>query len=227
MGSIIISGRSRWRVLQKSRLFPASFRIEARIWRQDNALKHTCGFLCTVGDYARFLVHTLLVLTLTTLLFPALSSSASSEAPSFDCAKARRDDEKAICADPSLGALDRSIDAAYRTARDRLRSDPAALKHLKEEQALTLAGRLDAFAHPSGNGLKYYLTGWRDALARITEPHAGFEGGWASMVTFIDVKGRPDGRFSVKVQGSDMIRGSWACEYNGLGENQGDRLVVA
>jgi uncharacterized protein YecT (DUF1311 family) len=166
-----------------------------------------------------------LPLTLTFVL-TAFQGSADPGAPSFDCAKASREDEKAICADPVLGALDRSLDTAYRNARGRLRSDPAALKHLRQEQALMLAGRRDAFAHPSGVGLRDYLACWRDALDRLAEPRAGFEGGWTSLDTIIEVKGRPDGRFSVKLQGSDPVRGSWTCGYDGVGEKQGERLVV-
>jgi uncharacterized protein len=71
-----------------------------------------------------------LLLALVLVLTAYKSDSASLERPSFDCAKASREDEKAICADPALATLDRSIDAAYRTARERLQSDSAALKHL-------------------------------------------------------------------------------------------------
>jgi hypothetical protein len=167
-----------------------------------------------------------LLLALVLVLTAYKSDSASLERPSFDCAKASREDEKAICADPALATLDRSIDAAYRTARERLQSDSAALKHLSQKQSLMLSGRLGALAHPFGVGLRDYLARWRDALARIAEPRAGFEGGWTSLDTIIEVKGRPDGRFSVKLQGSDPVRGSWTCGYDGLGEKQGERLVV-
>jgi uncharacterized protein len=41
-------------------------------------------------------------------------SSAAGNGPSFDCSKAREPDEKAICADPQLAAIDQLIADAYK-----------------------------------------------------------------------------------------------------------------
>jgi uncharacterized protein len=49
------------------------------------------------------------------MLTAAMSSgSAAPSGPSFDCAKASLPDEKAICADPQLSAIDRLIARAYK-----------------------------------------------------------------------------------------------------------------
>ncbi len=155
-----------------------------------------------------------------------LAAAPATAAPSFDCAKARRTDEKAICADPALAALDLAVDQSYRRARERLR-DAGAQKALRDAQRDMITGRAFAADHPNGAGLKDYLAGWRDALDRIAAPRPGHTGGWANMTVIVDVRPRPDGRFAVKVDGSDPIIGAWRCEYNGIGETRGGRLVVA
>ena len=49
------------------------------------------------------------------MLTPALAllSLAAAGGPSFDCAKARAADEKLVCAEPALGALDRELAGKY------------------------------------------------------------------------------------------------------------------
>ena len=50
------------------------------------------------------------------------------QAQSFDCAKAHTPSERAICAQPSLGALDRAVADAYAAALARPGADAAALR---------------------------------------------------------------------------------------------------
>src|SRR5271170_5853821 len=45
---------------------------------------------------------------------PASPGGAAASAPSFNCSKAKRADEIAICGDPRLAELDRLIDGAYK-----------------------------------------------------------------------------------------------------------------
>src|ERR1700756_5148121 len=47
-----------------------------------------------------------------------LGAPALSHAASFDCAKARTPQEKAICASPKLGRVDEQMAAAYKQALD-------------------------------------------------------------------------------------------------------------
>ncbi len=51
-----------------------------------------------------------------------------SHSPSFDCAKASSDTEKALCQRAELALLDRMLAAAYKAARDRTGADEDALK---------------------------------------------------------------------------------------------------
>ncbi|RJF77188.1 tetratricopeptide repeat protein [Rhodopseudomonas palustris] len=69
--------------------------------------------------------------------------------PSFDCLRARRPVEKAICADRDLANLDREIDAMYRRLlRDNAKAKPAELQALKRAQDSFLARRNTAYGKP-------------------------------------------------------------------------------
>lgn len=46
---------------------------------------------------------------------PSSLAHAGQSGPGFDCAKAAAPDEKAICADPQLSAIDRLVNEAYKT----------------------------------------------------------------------------------------------------------------
>jgi len=69
--------------------------------------------------------------------------------PSFDCKKATRAVEKAICSDPDLSRLDREMDAAYKAALASLTGK--ASKRLKQEQQEFLATRNKSFGKPQYN----------------------------------------------------------------------------
>lgn len=60
------------------------------------------------------------------LLF-ALSVAGSSQAASFDCAKAVTKMEKAICASPELSRLDEVLATSYKSARNRLSTQSASM----------------------------------------------------------------------------------------------------
>lgn len=68
--------------------------------------------------------------------------------PSFDCRRARKAVDKAICADPALADLDRRIDALYRRALRDSAGQPAALRALKQAHASFVAAREAGFGRP-------------------------------------------------------------------------------
>lgn len=69
--------------------------------------------------------------------------------PSFDCAKARRAVEKAICVDPELADLDREVDGAVTLAmRDAAEVGKRAVRTLRREQAEFIARRNTSFGRP-------------------------------------------------------------------------------
>lgn len=64
-------------------------------------------------------------------------------APSFDCAKAKTTNEKAICGDFALARLDRQVSEAYEVAYHNASYDPAEQKKILDAQRafLALAGK--------------------------------------------------------------------------------------
>ncbi|MCD0420379.1 tetratricopeptide repeat protein [Rubrivivax sp. JA1024] len=68
--------------------------------------------------------------------------------PSFDCSRARKAVDKAICADPALADLDRRIDTLYRRALRDSAGQPAALRALKQAHSAFVAARDAGFGRP-------------------------------------------------------------------------------
>ncbi|MGN1290923.1 MAG: hypothetical protein ACI4XG_30720, partial [Bradyrhizobium sp.] len=67
--------------------------------------------------------------------------------PSFDCRKARRPVEKAICANPALADLDREIGAStFRAVREA--GDPRQARELQRDQDQFIARRNAEFGKP-------------------------------------------------------------------------------
>ncbi|MCC8979546.1 hypothetical protein [Bradyrhizobium acaciae] len=82
--------------------------------------------------------------------------------PSFDCRKARRPVEKAICADPALADLDREIGAStFRAVREA--KDPRQARELQRAQDDFIARRNAEFGRP-GYDLQ---TAMRERLRQI------------------------------------------------------------
>ena len=111
------------------------------------------------------IARALLTLSLMVGTAPAVIRSAAA-GPSFDCAKAGKPVEKAICADPALAALDADVAAAYGRAADRVAIDAGAATRLREAQRAFIAERNKAFSMPGydlGRHLadqKHLLEGW-------------------------------------------------------------------
>ncbi len=71
------------------------------------------------------------------LFLAALSIAGPAAAASFDCTKAATPDERAICANPRLSALDVLVDRAYRQARAQIGAHPDDLYPGYATRALT------------------------------------------------------------------------------------------
>ena len=70
--------------------------------------------------------------------FFAASPALSAGGPSFSCAAARTQVERAICADPTLAGLDLSLEGAFRQA---LAEHHDARQDLLDEQRRWVSGR--------------------------------------------------------------------------------------
>lgn len=75
-----------------------------------------------------------------TVSFPAV---VLAQGPTFDCAKASGSIEKMICADPELGALDRTLSAVYSAALSKAANERPPI--LKVEQRGWIKGRNDCW----------------------------------------------------------------------------------
>lgn len=69
--------------------------------------------------------------------------------PSFNCARAKRPVEKAICADPALADLDREVDGALGRVLREAGADTPLGRRLRREQAAFLEKRNAAFGRPA------------------------------------------------------------------------------
>ncbi len=148
------------------------------------------------------------------LLLASLTIATAQNRPSFDCAKAKEDIEKAICKSAILSKHDREIGAAYADARKRL--NPAAQAALKEDQSLFLVGREIALVEQSGSLADFMKT--RLDMLRALEAGptgmgaAAFIGEWKNengSVLFAPAK---DGKVSIKVSSAAMVTAKWVCE---------------
>jgi uncharacterized protein YecT (DUF1311 family) len=89
------------------------------------------------------------------LVAVAVTAAASTSAASFDCARAARPVDKAICADPTLSQLDVDIAAAYAAAAAGL--DDAMRARLKRSQREWLSHR-EAGRQELAKGMKERLS---------------------------------------------------------------------
>lgn len=165
-------------------------------------------------------------------LLLALCSPAAGAAgkPSFDCAKARTDIEKSICADGALAEQDANIARNFGKARKAF--DAATSKALMEDQRWFVQVRDDAYATPLGDDtpqqeltdrLKYR----DDFLASLVlKRRQGFEGEWENLAGGISVRKQPDGRLSFDGSAAHPENGRWVCDVRGTGTIKGGALVI-
>lgn len=150
--------------------------------------------------------------------------------PSFDCAKARTDVEKSICANSTLAEQDASIAANFGKARKAF--DAATANALTEDQRWFVQVRDEAFAAPLGDGspqkeladrLKYR----DDFLASLVlKRRQGFEGDWENLAGGLSIKKQPDGRLSFDGSAAHPENGRWVCDVRGIGAVKGNALVI-
>lgn len=111
-----------------------------------------------------------LSLALAFLATPTLAAT-----PSFDCSKAGKPVEKAICADPTLATLDAEIAAAYGRALARVSIDAGAASRLRELQRTFVAERNAGFVKP-GYRIEEHLAAQKNLLETwpaVAHPLAG------------------------------------------------------
>ncbi len=86
-------------------------------------------------------------LLLLALLAPAPAAAQAATGPSFDCARAQSWDERTICGDRDLAALDRRVAEAFRRAME---AKPGDRERMQTEQRAWLRERRACEKPPSG-----------------------------------------------------------------------------
>jgi uncharacterized protein len=72
---------------------------------------------------------------------PLAARAQAKPGPSFNCAKAATDAEKAVCADPNLAQFDQSLAKLWKAYLEAFEDDHQHLKALRSDQAAWLAQR--------------------------------------------------------------------------------------
>ena len=161
----------------------------------------------------------------------ALSLMSSTQpGPSFDCARASTGSERAICADPTLSALDRDMAAAYAAARTRI--SPAARQALQSDQQAFLRVREAAQAlqgQPAMEGfgnLNDQMAIRSSFLNQIRRPSRGdLIGVWGNVVGGVSIRQVNGGRLIAEITTANPVNGSWICQVEITGPVTGGRLT--
>ncbi|MEY4095695.1 MAG: hypothetical protein RLZZ53_2894 [Acidobacteriota bacterium] len=133
-------------------------------------------------DQADTALRVLAVLALA-LPMRASAQSPSANGPAFDCAKATGDVEKMICADNTLGALDRKLDAVYKAALTKARDDMPRV--LRAEQRGWVKGRDECWKAKDAANAVYLTISWT-----ATSVRACVEGQYSLRIAELQVKYR-------------------------------------
>ena len=158
-------------------------------------------------------------------LMPPAASAASSPSTSIDCKLAKTAVERTICADPELATLDAALAAAYGDALTRVRSERALAAALTCERSEFLASRESVLRSPDAS-LSRYMRSWRQWLEAIGGPSTSLQGVWINGSGSMVIRPRAAEGYTVVAKGDDPIRGSYTCEFIGIGRLRGDRIEV-
>jgi uncharacterized protein len=143
----------------------------------------------------------------------AVGAASASAAPSFDCAKASEEAEKAICKDAKLADLDAAIARAYAAATARLKG--AAAKALQEDQRSFVAIRDQSFGLPDyslAERLQGRLTFLESVAKALPASGGDFAGVWENSFGTVTIKPAAGGKLSIEAQSADPISARWVCD---------------
>jgi uncharacterized protein len=138
-------------------------------------------------------------------------------APSADCARVATAVEKAICADPALGQLDRAIREAYAKAQGRVDRD--ARTALQKDQKEFVAERAMVFAN-GVTPLAAYLKNRLQFLEKLENPAwsrqaDAFVGTWRSSLGEVRIAKDEAGKLVVAISTLSPAESKWVCDIEG------------
>ncbi len=148
------------------------------------------------------------------------TSSAASAAPSFNCAKAASDVEKAICGNRDLARADAAIAQAYQKLRAGFDAKTADL--LAQDQKWFLVSRNGVFSFGDKTPVKSLLEILDRRVKFLTSvrpsPPEGVAGNWRNVTGEVKIEATPDGRFHASLDNNEPVIGRWVCSIEGTGQ---------
>lgn len=165
------------------------------------------------------------------LIVLAASATLLAQAgPSFDCRRATTAGEHAICANPTLSALDLDMANSYSAARSRL--SPGARAALRTDQQAFL--RLREIVHERRDDPA--LADFGDVGDRIASRTAflntvqaptgsGLVGVWANLFGTVEVRDAGGGRLVADISTVNPESARWICQVNLRTTQRGGRLT--
>jgi len=133
------------------------------------------------------------------------------DGPSFDCRRAASASEKAICADPALGALDRRIAARYAALRGQM--DGPSSTSLREDQQWFIASREELSTEDIADTLRSRLS-FLEAIRSSSA--AGVVGTWRNVAGTITVRQEASGALTFEANAAAPATGRWVCGASGV-----------
>lgn len=150
------------------------------------------------------------------IAFLALALAAPpQDGPSFDCARAAKPVEQAICADPEWSRLDRRMAERYAAVR-RVLTGPAQ-EALTQDQRWFLGAQEEWYENRDRWGgfpeVPDRLADRAEFLASI-HPGAptGLTGRWRNVAGVIDITPSAPGRLLVVIDAASPVNARWLCE---------------
>lgn len=148
-------------------------------------------------------------------------------APSFDCAKASGDAEKAICASAVISAADKKLAETYAELLKKLDNEAAAA--LRNDQRQFIADRDELFTLTTQTQerlterLEFTLTNREKILGTVEPtPPAGLQGTWRNHNALLTISADKAGKLTFDGNGTEQVTGYWTCNAEGVVEPDGE-----
>jgi uncharacterized protein len=143
-----------------------------------------------------------------------------------DCSKAVTPVEQAVCADPQLSALDKSLRDAFVKAQGRVDRD--ALKALQKDQKDFMTERALVFDNKS-MPLAAYMQNRLNFLDNLENPAwsrdaTAFLGTWKNSLGEVRISKDDAGKLVVAISTLSPAESKWICDIEGTGTPKNGRL---
>ena len=161
----------------------------------------------------------------------ALTGAPQVNDPSFDCRRASTPVERAVCADPALGRLDRRMAESYAALRRALPQE--AREALRKDQRWFLGAQDEWLENSERGGFRHFadlgerLSGRVEFLRSIrTEAPDGLAGLWSNLAGSVEISPAGGDRVRVSIVAAQPVNGRWICEVEGIGRLSAGAVTI-